>query len=177
MDKPVPERFSTPRADIDVVTRAARVPALLTAYRLRGADLKQIDLHLQTGLRTTDRQTLAGVAEGPFLTVSMEDPDDGDEILPALPDVQYFLHSYAISVVNATVADDAEGVGIFWFSDPTHSHYLRVNTPPLVPGSWNLAGVLDVLTCPNKTVEVYFYNGEPYSSIITLTYAVVSGVM
>jgi len=175
MEIGVPTRFSTPRADIDVVTRAARAPALLTAYRMKGGDNQSVDLHLQTGVRTSTRNTFASVCEGPFEVVNQEDAADSTVILASAPDTQYFLHSYHIAANNL-----AAGTGIrhgFIFATPGSSNCIvKLYGTASVVGNYVADGVLDVLTKRNTNVYIES-SGAWTHTIITLTYSVASGVM
>jgi hypothetical protein len=173
----VPERFSTPRADIDVVTRAARAPAILTAYRLKGADRQQVDLHLQTGIRTSERQTLASICQGPFRSVSAADPADSAVILAAVPDVQYLIHSYVLSCRNAA-ANTGTLMGFYFYpvNNPTGTVYVELTIVPSVAAAVSSSGVLNVLTAPNTAVQAEKV-GTFASNNVVLTYSLVSGVM
>lgn len=177
MEIGVPTRFSTPRADIDVVTRAARAPALLTAYKVDAAGERlQVDLHLQTGTRTTDRQTLAGIVQGPFKSVTGDGAVDGNVLLPAVAGVQYFLHSYYLGA-RLLVTDTTTHHGFRYYLSPVAYLNVALPTVPLAVGSPSVSGVLDVLTYPGMGVLASVGVASPQDSYLTLTYAIVSGVM
>jgi len=179
MEIGVPTRFSTPRADIDVVTRAARAPALLTAYKVDAAGERlQVDLHLQTGVRTALRHTLASVAEGPFRSCYTANGATTKTLLPAVPGVSYFLHAYQISVGNTAATAGTLGF-ISWddyLDGPGDSNgQVNVFIVPSVANVVTTSGVLDVLTRPGGAVT--WDTDTLANDYVTLTYAVVSGVM